>query len=124
MKKRKRKPSVAFGTLGRSTLAGKRGKYVGFGFGPHPIKPGWSIQIMVFHSAPNNFYIGLADVAGPGDWAAAMVQLGSEIDMGEVAPWIQRGIDGDFISLPLVKDLFRDKLESGYRFAWVAESEL
>lgn len=124
MPRRRRRPAPTLDTRGRSTLAGKQGKYVGVGFGPHPLKVGWSIQIMVFYYAPENFYIGLADVEGPGDLLTATLQLGTELDLGEVAPWIHRGVEGKEATLTLVKELFKDKVASGYTFRWLDESKL
>lgn len=109
-------------TKGKSTLLGSTGKLVGFGFGSHPIKNGWFLNVVIYRVGKYEYAICLSEGEGKGNPDAQRESLGQDVPGESFARYAVRGISG--VPFTNVKKIIGEEMPKavpGLNMEWLEE---
>lgn len=79
--------------IGKSTLIGTTGLFVGFGYGSHILKKDWFISVCFYH-IKNNWIICMSEGSGKFDVKSQKSGLGKKVSGENLIPYAVRCIGG------------------------------
>lgn len=82
--------------MGKSTLLKKTGKLMGFGYGQHPLKADWYMNVVIYRT-DTDYVLCISELPkSQADPAALRKNLGTDVPGAAFAPYAARAIDVRF----------------------------